>query len=141
MDTTTNPLTDTLVALTAQIVTAHVAHNTLKPDEIPGVIQKVHATLSGLGSEPEKLTPAVPVKKSITNEFIVCLEDGKKLKTLKRYLRTHYELTPDQYRARWNLPHDYPMVAPKYAAQRSAMAKANGLGKKPAKRNGSRSAA
>jgi predicted transcriptional regulator len=111
-----------------------VSNNPLPVSEIPGMIKSVHATLGGLagGTPGEPLTtlkPAVAVKKSITAEYIVCLEDGKKLKMLKRYLRSRYDLTPEEYRAKWGLPADYPMVAPNYAAQRSEFAKKIGLGR------------
>ena len=122
------------IELTAEIVSAYVSNNTVAAAEIPGLINQVHAALTRVsgksGDAPsEPLRPAVSVKKSITPEYIVCLEDGKKLKMLKRYLRTRYGLTPDAYRAKWNLPADYPMTAPNYAAQRSDFAKQIGLGK------------
>ena len=124
--------TGELLALTAEIVAAHVANNQIDSAELPDLIRKVHAALAGVAgggaaaaSRPE---PAVPVKKSITPAFIVCLEDGKKLKMLKRHLRTSYGLTPEQYRERWGLPADYPMVAPNYAAQRAQLARKIGLG-------------
>ncbi|HYF09873.1 MAG TPA: MucR family transcriptional regulator [Acetobacteraceae bacterium] len=116
-----------LLGLTAQIVAAHVSHNPVPSQELPGLIQQVYRTLAGVtGPAPapvEKPQPAVPVKKSITPEFIVCLEDGKKLKMLKRHLKTAYNLTPEQYRERWGLAADYPMVAPNYAKHRSSLAK------------------
>jgi predicted transcriptional regulator len=124
-----------LLGLTAQIVSAHVANNPVQPDALPGLIQSVFKTLAGAGKdtpEPVKLEPAVPIKKSIFPDHIVCLEDGKKLKMLKRHLATSYNMTPQQYRERWGLPHDYPMVAPDYAKHRSALAKEIGLGRKPA---------
>ena len=125
------------VALTAQIVAAFLSNNAMAIADLPGVIQSVHRALSEVASPApaavaEKLVPAVPVKKSVTPDYIICLEDGKKLKMLKRHLATSYNLTPDEYRARWGLPPDYPMVAPNYAAQRSSLAKAAGLGQKPA---------
>jgi predicted transcriptional regulator len=129
----------TTVALTAQIVAAFLSHNAATVAELSTVIQSVHRALSDVASPApalapvaEKLVPAVPIKKSVTPDYIVCLEDGKKLKMLKRHLATSYNLTPDQYRARWGLPPDYPMVAPNYAAQRSSLAKSIGLGRKPA---------
>jgi predicted transcriptional regulator len=124
-----------LLALTADIVSAHVANNTVAVADLPTLIGSVHSTLAGLGAAPEAapetLEPAVSVRSSIKPDYIVCLEDGKKLKMLKRHLMTHYNLTPDQYRARWNLPSSYPMVAPNYAEQRRSLAKSIGLGRKP----------
>ena len=127
--------TQAVLGLTAQIVSAHVSNNTVSRDALPDLIQQVFTTLMTAGTEqaePERLQPAVPVKKSVFPEYIVCLEDGKKLKMLKRHLQTSYNMTPEQYRDRWNLPHDYPMVAPRYAEHRSALAKKIGLGRKPA---------
>ena len=124
-----------LLGLTAQIVSAHVANNPVQPDALPALIQSVFKTLAGAGKdtpEPVKLEPAVPIKRSVFPDHIVCLEDGKKLKMLKRHLATSYAMTPQQYRERWGLPHDYPMVAPDYAKHRSALAKEIGLGRKPA---------
>ena len=124
-----------LLGLTAQIVSAHVANNSVQSDALPALIQSVFKTLSGAGKDaPEqaKLEPAVPIKKSVFPDHIICLEDGKKLKMLKRHLATSYNMTPQQYRERWGLPHDYPMVAPDYAKHRSALAKEIGLGRKPA---------
>src|SRR5690242_10133595 len=125
---------DELLKLVSDIVAAYVSNNPLPVSELPAMIKSVHATLGTLSgvAVSEGLTsqkPAVPIKKSVTNEFIVCLEDGKKLKMLKRYLRSNYNLTPEEYRAKWGLPADYPMVAPNYAAQRSEFAKKIGLGK------------
>ena len=123
-----------VLALTAQIVSAHVANNAVAPESLPGLIQDVYRTLSGVGKEAapaEKPQPAVPVKKSVFPDHIVCLEDGKKLKMLKRHLKTAYNMTPEQYRERWGLPPDYPMVAPNYARHRSTLAKKIGLGTKP----------
>jgi len=123
-----------LLGLTAQIVSAHVANNSVQPESLPALIQSVFKTLAAAGKdavEPVKLEPAVPIKRSIFSDHIVCLEDGKKLKMLKRHLATSYQLTPQQYRERWGLPHDYPMVAPDYAKHRSALAKQIGLGRKP----------
>ncbi len=115
-----------------EIVSAYVSKNEVAASDLPGLIKSVHATLGGFtGGEsqgPGK-APAVPVKKSVTPDFIICLEDGKKLKMLKRYLRARHGLTPDAYRAKWNLPADYPMTAPNYAARRSDFAKQIGLGK------------
>jgi predicted transcriptional regulator len=129
------PSNPDLLDLVASIVSAHVAHNAVTPEALPGVIRSVYTALSGLGTEPppiiEKPEPAVPIKRSVFADHIVCLEDGKKLQTLKRPLRASHAMTPEEYRARWSLPRDYPMVAPKYAARRSALAKEIGLGRKP----------
>ncbi|WP_288412612.1 MucR family transcriptional regulator [uncultured Sphingomonas sp.] len=123
---------DALIALTADIVAAHVGNNTIDIAEIPTLIRSVHGALVGLGTTAEapaqRAEPAVPVRSSIKPDYIVCLEDGRKLKMLKRHLMTHYKLTPEQYRAKWNLPADYPMVAPNYAEQRRTLAKQIGLG-------------
>ena len=119
---------------TSTIVAAYLSKNRLAANEVPGVIRSIHAALTGLSSPTPSDTaapkPAVPVKKSVTPEYIVCLEDGKRLKMLKRYLRTRHGLTIEQYRTKWNLPADYPMVAPNYAAKRSAFAKKIGLGRR-----------
>jgi predicted transcriptional regulator len=125
---------DELLRLASEIVAAYVSNNLVPVGELPGMIKSVHATLGGLVShahaEPATTQkPAVAVKRSIMPEFIVCLEDGKKLKMLKRYLRSRYGLSPEEYRAKWGLPADYPMVAPNYAAQRSEFAKKIGLGR------------
>lgn len=124
-----------LLGLTAEIVSAHVSNNSVSVTDLPSLITEVHRTLATLGAgapppppEPEKQIPAVPVKKSITADFLICLEDGKKMKMLKRHLQTSYNLTPDQYREKWGLPSDYPMVAPNYAKHRSSLAKKIGLG-------------
>jgi len=124
-----------LVELTTEIASAYVGANTVPAHELPGVIETIYRSLKGLSGltetvETEARTPAVPVKRSITNDHLVCLEDGKKFKSLKRHLRTRYNMTPDEYRAKWGLPHDYPMVAPNYAQARSDLAKRMGLGKK-----------
>ena len=125
-------MTETLITLTADIVSAHVSNNSVAVNDVPGLIQNIHSALAQLGTsapEPEvKLEPAVSIRASIKPDYIVCLEDGKKLKMLKRHLMTHYNLTPEQYRAKWNLPADYPMVAPNYAEQRRNLAKKIGLG-------------
>ncbi|MDR3506402.1 MAG: MucR family transcriptional regulator [Caulobacteraceae bacterium] len=118
----------------AEIVTAYVAQNTLPPTSIGALIQSVHHALLNLNGhqatpEPEKRKPAVPISRSVQNDYIVCLEDGKHLKMLKRYLRSRYDLSPEEYRRKWGLPADYPMVAPVYAARRSDFAKQIGLGK------------
>lgn len=126
-------LKEELLALTAEIVSSHVANNAVAVEELPELIEQVYKTLHELGtggaggaSRPE---PAVPIKKSITPNYMICLEDGKKLKMLKRHLKTQYNLTPDEYRERWGLPADYPMVAPNYALQRRELAKKIGLGR------------
>jgi len=125
---------DTLVGLVADIVSAYVSNNSVPAGELPNLIATTYAAMTGLGSESaaptieEKLTPAVAIKKSITAEYIISLEDGKKFKSLKRHLRTAYDMSPEQYRARWGLPSDYPMVAPAYAEARSNLAKKMGLG-------------
>ena len=122
-----------LLTLTAQIVAAHVAGNAVAPDALPALIQSVHSALTNAGKEPvqvERPQPAVPVKRSIHQDYLVCLEDGAKMKMLKRYLAKRFDLTPAQYRERWGLPADYPMVAPGYAERRSVLAKEIGLGRK-----------
>ncbi len=133
-----NDLHETLVTLTADIVAAHVSNNSVAVSDLPLLIQNVHGALSGLGGAapaPEpKQEPAVSIRASIKPDYIVCLEDGKKLKMLKRHLMTHYQMTPEQYRAKWNLAADYPMVAPNYAEQRRTLAKKIGLGTKRGKR-------
>lgn len=123
-----------VLGLTAQIVSAHVSNNSVAPDALPGLIQEVYKTLAGIGKDPaapERPQPAVPVKKSVFQAHIICLEDGKKLKLLKRHLKTVYRMTPEQYRQRWGLSPDYPMVAPEYAKHRSTLAKQIGLGTRP----------
>ena len=127
------------IELTADIVSAYVSNNSVSASDIPGLINQVHSALmrvSGGQTEapPEPLKPAISVKKSITPEYIVCLEDGKKFKSLKRHLRTQYNLTPEQYREKWGLAPDYPMVAPNYAAARSQLAKQMGLGQQRRRR-------
>lgn len=128
-------LKETLITLTSDIVAAHVSNNDVAVDDVPGLITNVFGALSSLGeqAEPaeERPEPAVSVRASVKPDYIVCLEDGKKLKMLKRYLRTNYDMTPEEYRARWNLPSDYPMVAPNYAEKRRDLAKKIGLGRKP----------
>ena len=126
------PKPTALLPMVSEIVAAQVANNKISPPEMPQLIRDVYAALAGAisgdtGSRPRG-EPAVPVKKSVTPDYIVCLEDGKKLKMLKRYLRTQYDLSPDQYRQRWGLPADYPLVAPNYAKTRSKLAKQAGLG-------------
>lgn len=124
-----------LLALTTEIVSSHVANNSVSLADLPQLIQKVYATLAGLDGAPvvsgQRPQPAIAIKKSVTPDYIVCLEDGRKLKMLKRHLKTAYDLTPETYRERWQLPPDYPMVAPNYAKQRSSLAKKIGLGTKP----------
>ena len=128
-----------LIELSAEIVCAYVSHNALSPTDLAKLIAEVHTALNGLHSplipEPvEELKPAVPIRKSVAPDYIICLEDGKKFKSLKRHLRTHYNMSPEEYRDKWGLPADYPMVAPNYSATRSRLAKDNGLGRKvPAK--------
>jgi predicted transcriptional regulator len=119
-----------ILALTTNIVAAHVSNNSVAVADLPRLIREVHDPLTGVGGgrEPERPTPVVPIKKSITPEHIVCLEDGKKLKMLKRHLKTAYNMSPEEYRERWGLAADYPMVAPNYAKQRSKLAKQIGLG-------------
>jgi predicted transcriptional regulator len=125
---------DTLLTLTADIVAAHVSNNSVAVNDLPSLIQNVHAALSGISgssSAPEpKPEPKVSIRSSVKPDYIVCLEDGKRLKMLKRHLMTHYNLTPDQYRQKWGLSPDYPMVAPNYAEQRRTLAKSIGLGTK-----------
>jgi predicted transcriptional regulator len=129
---------ETMLALVADIVCAHVGNNALSISDLPLLIQNVHSGFAGLGpAEPApeaKQEPAVSIRASVKPDHIVCLEDGKKLKLLKRYLMTTYQMTPNEYRAKWGLPHDYPMVAPAYAAQRRTLALSFGLGRKPGKR-------
>lgn len=125
---------DPVLKLTAEIVAAHVEHNVVPADALPGLIEKVYHALRRADQGPaevEKPVAAVPVRQSVNPDFIICLEDGKRLKTLRRHLMTSYSLTPAQYRARWGLPADYPMVAPNYAKLRSSLAKKIGLGRQP----------
>jgi predicted transcriptional regulator len=145
MDDIQNEMNETLITLTSDIVAAHVSNNSVSVEDLAPLITNVYSALSGLGqSAPaveEKLEPAVSVRSSVKPDYIVCLEDGKKLKMLKRHLMTHYNLSPDQYRQRWNLPADYPMVAPNYAAKRRELAKKIGLGRKPGAKRGRKAAA
>jgi predicted transcriptional regulator len=128
------------IGLVADIVSAYVANNSVPASDLPGLIASTHVAIQALATgsapvpEPEKLSPAVPIKKSITPEFLICLDDGKKFKSLKRHLRTQYNMSPEDYRAKWNLPADYPMVAPSYAEARSNLAKKMGLGQQRRKR-------
>jgi predicted transcriptional regulator len=126
--------TEEILRLTGQIVAAYVNKNPIPAADLPSIIKSVHGTLGGLsaggtGETASGQKPVVPVKRSITADYIICLEDGKKLKMLKRYLRSNFGMTPEEYRAKWNLPADYPMVAPNYAKQRSDFAKKIGLGR------------
>ena len=132
------PVSMEILGLAVQIVSAHVSNNSVAAEALPGLIHDVYRTLAEVGREapareaaPEKPVPAVPVKKSVFPDYIICLEDGKKLKMLRRHLQTAYKMTPEQYRERWGLPADYPMVAPNYARHRSSLAKKIGLGTKP----------
>jgi predicted transcriptional regulator len=127
------------IALTADIVSAYVSNNTVSASDIPGLISQIHSALMRVSAgqsdaQPEPLKPAISVKKSITPDYLVCLEDGKKFKSLKRHLRTQYNMTPEAYREKWGLPPDYPMVAPNYAAARSQLAKQMGLGQQRRRR-------
>ncbi len=127
--------------MTADVVAAYVGNNPLATNDLPGVISTIHASLADLngdGASVKRPKPAVPIRRSVTPEFIICLEDGKKLKMLKRHLRTSFNLTPDEYRARWQLGPDYPMVAPNYAKRRSEFAKKIGLGQKARRKRGAK---
>ena len=132
------PSASDLLTLTTNIVAAHVSNNSVALQDLPQLIRDVHDTLSNVGGAPsrevERPAPAVPIKKSVTPDYIVCLEDGKKLKMLKRHLKTAYNMSPDEYRERWGLPSNYPMVAPNYARQRSKLAKQIGLGTRARRR-------
>jgi len=144
MDATHADTNEMLVTLTSDIVAAHVSNNSVSVDEVSSLIANVYGALASLGQsapvEDKLPEPAVSVRASIKPDYIVCLEDGKKLKMLKRHLMTHYNLTPEQYRARWNLPADYPMVAPNYAEKRRDLAKKIGLGRKPGVKRGRKKA-
>jgi len=131
--------TTNFIGLTAEIVSAYISNNTVASADIPALINQVHSALLRVSSgeapaSSEPLKPAVPIKRSINPDYIVCLEDGKKFKSLKRHLRTQYNMTPEQYRDKWSLPIDYPMVAPNYAAARSQLAKQMGLGQQRRRR-------
>lgn len=140
MDNIQTDMNETLITLASDIVSAHVSNNNVAVEDLPALITNVYSALAGLGGTApvieEKPEPAVSVRASVKPDYIVCLEDGKKLKMLKRHLMTHYNMTPDDYRARWNLPADYPMVAPNYAEKRRELAKKIGLGRKPDVRRG-----
>ena len=128
-------VSETLITLTSDIVAAHLSNNDVAVADVPGLITSVYSALANLGEAPVveevKLQPAVAIRNSVKPDYIVCLEDGKKLKMLKRYLRTNFDMSPEEYRARWGLPADYPMVAPNYAEKRRDLAKKIGLGRKP----------
>ncbi|MBA4086251.1 MAG: transcriptional regulator [Novosphingobium sp.] len=140
-----NDMRETLITLTSDIVAAHVSNNSVSVNDLPVLISNVYSALSSLETpvvtEEPAPEPAVSIRASVKNDHIVCLEDGKKLKMLKRHLATRYNMTPEQYRARWNLPADYPMVAPAYAEKRRELAKKIGLGRKPAPKRGRKTAA
>jgi predicted transcriptional regulator len=140
MDASEFDRAETLITLTSEIVAAHVSNNSVSPGEVASLISNVYSALSGLGQEvlPEEPArePAVSIRASVKPDYLVCLEDGKKLKMLKRYLRTNYDMSPEEYRERWNLPADYPMVAPNYAEKRRELAVKIGLGRKPGQRRG-----
>ena len=134
-------IAETLITLTSDIVAAHVSNNSVSVDEVPALISNVYGALAGLGAAPvaeERPEPAVSVRASVKADHIVCLEDGKKMKMLKRHLMTDHGLTPAEYRTRWGLPADYPMVAPDYAEKRRVLAKQIGLGRKPGQKRGRR---
>ncbi|MCX7864225.1 MAG: MucR family transcriptional regulator [Novosphingobium sp.] len=135
-----NDMSETLITLTSDIVAAHVSNNSVSVNDLPALITSVYGALAALGktegAEKARPEPAVPIRQSVKPDYIVCLEDGKKLKMLKRHLMTHYNLTPEDYRKRWGLPADYPMVAPNYAEKRRELAKKIGLGRKPTGRRG-----
>lgn len=132
-------MNETLITLTSDIVAAHVSNNSVPVEDMPSLIEKVYGALSALGQTEEEEAPpepAVSIRASVKPDYIVCLEDGKKMKMLKRHLKTAYDMTPDEYRARWKLPADYPMVAPNYAEKRRVLAKKIGLGRKPGQKRG-----
>jgi len=140
MDATQADINEMLITLTSDIVAAHVSNNSVEVHEVTTLISNVYGALAGLGQpvaiEEKAPEPAVSVRASVKPDYIICLEDGKKLKMLKRHLMTHYNMTPEEYRARWNLPADYPMVAPNYAEKRRDLAKQIGLGRKPGQKRG-----
>ena len=145
MDNFETDMTETLITLTSDIVAAHVSNNNVEVDAVPTLITTVYEALSGLGGEREqeepRPDPAVSVRASVKKDHLVCLEDGKKMKMLKRHLMTEHGMTPNEYRARWDLPSDYPMVAPDYAETRRDLAKKIGLGRKPGQKRGRKKAA
>ncbi len=138
MSEQSNTNSNELLALTTDIVASHVSNNTVAIGDLQQLIQQVYSALANVGittaAAASRPQPAVPIKKSVSPDYIICLEDGKKLKMLKRHLKTRYNMTPEEYRERWSLPADYPMVAPRYAQQRSELAKKIGLGTKRRKR-------
>ena len=140
MEIIENDMSETLITLTSDIVAAHVSNNSVGVEDLPKLISSVYGALAGLGqtaaAEEARPEPAVSVRASVKPDYIVCLEDGKKLKMLKRHLMTHYNMTPEEYRRRWGLPADYPMVAPNYAETRRKLAKQIGLGRKPTGKRG-----
>jgi predicted transcriptional regulator len=142
MNNTETDTAEMLITLTSDIVAAHVSNNNVTVDEVPALIQNIYSALASLGTkveaEPAPLEPAVSIRASVKPDYIICLEDGKKMKMLKRHLKTAYDMTPEEYRARWNLPADYPMVAPNYAEKRRELAKKIGLGRKPGQKRGRR---
>jgi predicted transcriptional regulator len=141
MTTIDNDMSEALITLTSDIVAAHVSNNNVTVEDIPALIQNVYGALATLGTSAqaeERPEPAVSIRASVKPDHIVCLEDGKKLKMLKRYLRTNYNMSPEEYRARWGLPADYPMVAPAYSEKRRELAKQIGLGRKPGQKRGRR---
>ena len=140
-ENSSNDSNENVLGMAATIVSAYVSHNALPASQIPELIQTVYKSLADTGTAgadapKEPLKPPVPIRRSITPDYVICLEDGKKLKMLKRHLRTNYGLSPEEYRAKWGLPSDYPMVAPNYAKQRSEFAKKIGLGRKRPVRRG-----
>ncbi len=142
MDTMETDISETLITLTSDIVAAHVSNNTISVEDVPALIQTVYGALASLGSPApvieERPEPAVSVRASVKRDHLVCLEDGKKMKMLKRHLMTEHGMTPDDYRQRWGLAGDYPMVAPEYAETRRDLAKKIGLGRKPGQKRGRR---
>ena len=144
MEHAENDMSEMLITLTSDIVTAHVSNNPVEVEDLPSLIGNVYHALSGLGSQKEPevpLEPAVSIRSSVKPQHLVCLEDGKKMKMLKRHLMTDHGMTPAEYRERWSLPADYPMVAPDYAQKRRELAKQIGLGRKPGQRRGRKKAA
>lgn len=143
MENVDNGLDEMLITLTSDIVTAHVSNNNVEVENLPSLIENVYNALSGLGTKEvaeEPLEPAVSIRASVKSDHLVCLEDGKKMKMLKRHLMTDHNMTPQEYRERWNLPADYPMVAPDYAEKRRELAMEIGLGRKPGQKRGRKKA-